>query len=101
MSKLLPHVRRLASRQAERKANIAAKPRPPAEYRPVDGRVRFNRIPTPAEIEAIPYIPVVEFELSDKETATLRRRLYAINRDGVVRYRTLREGNITLVWRIA
>lgn len=95
--KKLPHEQRLASRKAERRAAVPKV----REYRPVDGRVRFNRIPTPAEIEAIPYIPVVEFELSDKETATLRRRLYSINRDGLVRYRTLREGNITLVWRIA
>ncbi len=95
MSKPLPHQLRIASRKAERRVHL------PATYRPVQGRVRFNRIPTPAEIEAIPYIPVVEFELSDRETATLRRRLYSINREGLVRYRTLREGGITLVWRIA
>lgn len=97
MTKLLPHQQRIASRKAERRENLPKL----REYRPVQGRVRFNRIPTPAEIEAIPYIPVVEFELSDKETATLRRRLYSINREGLVRYRTLREGGITLVWRIA
>lgn len=63
-------------------------------------RVRINRLPTRAELDAIPHVPVTEFELSDRETATLRRRLYAINRDGLVRYRTLREGPVVLVWRI-
>lgn len=70
-------------------------------YRPVPGRIRINRLPTEAELEAIPHVPVTEFELSDRETARLRYRLYKHNREGRVRYRTLREGSITLVWRIA
>ncbi len=90
-----PYQAQVDARQAERK------PRPPAQYRPVSGRTRFKHIPSLLEIQAIPTIPVTEFELTDKETRTLRSRLYAINRDGICRYRTLREGNITLVWRIA
>lgn len=74
---------------------------PERTYRPVAGRIRLNRIPTLAEIETIPCVPVTEFELSDKETRTLRGRLYGLNKLGHVRYRTLREGAITLVWRIA
>jgi hypothetical protein len=51
-------------------------------------------------IQAIRVVPIVEFELSDKELRKLRSHLYAVNRDGIRRYRTLREGPIVLVWRI-
>lgn len=62
---------------------------------------RLKRLPTPAEIEAIPIIAASEFDLSDRETAKLRRMLYAINREARgVRYRTLRDGTLLLVWGI-
>jgi len=51
-------------------------------------------------IDAIDCVPITEFELSDKELGSMRRHLYAINRDAIRRYRTLREGRIVLVWRI-
>lgn len=40
------------------------------------------------------------FELSDKECAHTRRFLYGINKDGIRRYRTMRDGNYLYVWRI-
>lgn len=53
-----------------------------------------------AAVHAIDVVPITEFELSDKELSALRRHLYAINRDAIRRYRTLREGRVVLVWRI-
>lgn len=57
-------------------------------------------IPNEAQIKKIPLARAGEFELSDKETRTLRSRLYAINKDGIRKYRTTREAPYTLVWRI-
>lgn len=62
-------------------------------------RTRFTKWDD-AAIDAIHLVPVTEFELSDKELGSLRRHLYAINRDGIRRYRTLREDRVVLVWRI-
>jgi hypothetical protein len=45
-------------------------------------------------------VPITEFELSDKELRQLRTHLYKVNRDGIRRYRTLREDRVVLVWRI-
>jgi hypothetical protein len=53
-----------------------------------------------AAVKAIRVVPITEFELSERELRKLRTHLYAINRDGIRRYRTLREGDIVLVWRI-
>lgn len=53
-----------------------------------------------AAVQAIKVVPITEFELSDKELRQLRSHLYAVNRDGVRRYRTLREDRVVLVWRI-
>lgn len=72
-------------------------------YKPEQRRSaqRLKRIPTRAEIEAIPVVAASEFDLSDRETAKLRRILYAINREARgVRYRTLRDGSLVLVWGI-
>ena len=63
-------------------------------------RRRFTRLPTGDELADIPLVPVTEFELSDKELRQLRYHLYAINRDQIRRYRTLKVGRIVLVWRI-
>lgn len=63
-------------------------------------RHRLNRLPTMDELASIKLVDITEFELSDKETRQLRTHLYAINRDGIRRYRTLREGPVILVWRI-
>lgn len=42
----------------------------------------------------------LELELNDKETRTLRARLYAINKDGIRKYRTIRERGMLAIWRI-
>jgi hypothetical protein len=57
-------------------------------------------LPTPEEIASIPLVDVAEFELSEEEVKTLRRHLYAVNKDGIRRFRTLREARFILVWRI-
>lgn len=63
-------------------------------------RPRFTRLPTNEELNSIPLVHVAEFELSEKEVKTLRRHLYAVNKDGIRRFRTLREHPFILVWRI-
>jgi hypothetical protein len=62
--------------------------------------VSINRIPTIEELANLPLSRAGEYELSDKETQTLRSRLYAINKDGIRRYRTMRQAPYTMVWRI-
>lgn len=62
-------------------------------------RKRFTRWDDKA-IDAIRLVPITEFELSDKELRQLRTHLYKVNRDGIRRYRTLREDRVVLVWRI-
>lgn len=57
-------------------------------------------IPTRAIIDQIPLAKAGEYELSEREARTLRTRLYAINKDGIRRYRTVRDGPHILVWRI-
>jgi len=63
-------------------------------------RRRYNRLPTEQELSSIPAAVGAEFELNEKETRQLRTHIYAINRDGIRRYRTMREGALILVWRI-
>lgn len=41
-----------------------------------------------------------EYELTEKECKTFRSRIYSINKDGIRKYRTMREGNILVVWRM-
>lgn len=61
----------------------------------------IRRLPTAAELDAlITVVPITEFELSDTELRKLRAHLYAVNKDGIRRYRTLKEGRVVLVWRI-
>ena len=60
----------------------------------------YNRLPSNSEIDAIPVSLGVEFELNDKEMAQLRRHLYAVNRDGIRRYRTAKVDRLLMVWRI-
>ena len=52
------------------------------------------------QIEAIPLARAGEFELNERESRTLRGRLYQVNKAGHRRYRTLREGPYIMVWRI-
>lgn len=57
-------------------------------------------VPTQAQIDAIRLTRGSEFELNEREAKVLRSRLYAINKDGIRRYRTMREGQYIIVWRI-
>lgn len=41
-----------------------------------------------------------EFETSDREAQRIRSFLYSINKDGIRRYRTIRDGAFLRVWRI-
>ena len=63
-------------------------------------RPRYKRLPSDEEIANIPLVHVAEFELHEDEVKVLRRHLYAVNKDGIRRFRTLREGKFILVWRI-
>lgn len=62
--------------------------------------LRFNTLPSHDQLALIPLSVGAEFELSEKEVSTLRRHIYAINRDGIRRYRTLRNPPYVMVWRI-
>lgn len=57
-------------------------------------------IPSVSQIDAIPLAEAGEYDLTDKEVKTLRSRIYSINKAGFKRYRTMREGTLTYVWRI-
>lgn len=57
-------------------------------------------VPTQEMIDAIRLTRGSEFELNEKEAKLLRSRLYAINKDGIRRYRTMRDGQMIIVWRI-
>lgn len=63
-------------------------------------RRRYTRLPTEQELIGIPLSVGAEFELNEKEVRQLRAHLYAINKDGIRRYRTMRDGTLLLVWRI-
>lgn len=41
-----------------------------------------------------------ELELNEKEIRQLRSLIYGINKDGIRKYRTIREGPYLIVWRI-
>lgn len=61
----------------------------------------MRRVPTDADLAAIPVAQAGEFELTEHETNQTRRRLYSLNKDNVVwRYRTMREGSILLIWKV-
>lgn len=57
-------------------------------------------LPTIKEIEQLRVAKHGEYELTDKETRTLRSRLYAINKDGIRKYRTMRDAPYIYVWRL-
>lgn len=57
-------------------------------------------VPTESQINAIPLAMPGCYELSEKEVLSTRTFLYAINKDGIRRYRTMREGSLLFVWRI-
>lgn len=57
-------------------------------------------IPTEAQIQSIPLAYPGVYELSERETNKTRAFLYGINKDGIRRYRTMKEGSLLFVWRI-
>lgn len=57
-------------------------------------------IPTDSDLARIPLARAGEFDLSEREAQITRRRIYAINRDGICKYRTQRDGSLLMVWRI-
>ena len=60
------------------------------------------RTPTDDRILAIPLARCGEFEMSPKEMQRTRRLIYSLNKSHVRgwRWRTMRENNMLLVWRI-
>lgn len=58
--------------------------------------------PTLASVVQIPRASQGEYDLSRGEIETLRRRIYDINKHNVVgfRFKTMREGNLLMVWRV-
>lgn len=64
--------------------------------------VRSSAPPTDAEILAIPKARTGEYQLSDAEMKRVRTRIYALNKDNAAnrRWRTMREGDLLIVWRI-
>lgn len=56
--------------------------------------------PSEKDINKIPLARAGEYELSEKEVRSTRSLIYGINKDGIRRYRTMRDGAILMVWRI-
>lgn len=58
--------------------------------------------PTDAQILAIPKAKTGEYQLSDKEMKKLRSRIYSLNKNNAAgrRWRTMRDGDLLIVWRI-
>lgn len=59
-------------------------------------------VPSLAAIESIPRASCGEYHLTAKEAKQLRSRIYSLNKNNARgwRWRTLREGELLLVWRI-
>jgi hypothetical protein len=51
-------------------------------------------------VDSLRRAATVELDLNEKETKTLRSRIYAINKDGIRKYRTIREAGMLVIWRI-
>jgi len=62
----------------------------------------LRRLPSVDDLKALPRAACGEYELSERETKRLRAQIYSINKHNVagMRFRTLREGSILVVWRI-
>jgi len=57
-------------------------------------------LPTVVDLAAIPLSTSGEFELNEKEVRQTRNLIYSINKQGMIRYRTMRDGRYLQVWRI-
>jgi hypothetical protein len=62
-------------------------------------RKRYDTFTTGA-LDKITAAYMAEFELSEKETKEARREIYRINKDGIRKFRTMRDGPLLLIWRI-
>lgn len=62
-----------------------------------------SQMPTEGEIMRIPKARAGEYQLSDKEVKTLRSRIYSLNKNNAAgrRWRTMKDGDLLLVWRIS
>lgn len=61
----------------------------------------LKRLPTDAELMAIPLIEPGIFELTDKETKQLRARLYALNKNNTTwKWGSRRYAPLLVVWRL-
>lgn len=63
----------------------------------------ISQMPTEGEIMRIPKARAGEYQLSDKEVKTLRSRIYSLNKNNAAgrRWRTMKDGDLLLVWRIS
>jgi len=61
---------------------------------------RQHVLPTVVDLAAIPLSTSGEFELNEKEVRQTRYLIYSINKQGMFRYRTMRDGRYLQVWRI-
>lgn len=61
-----------------------------------------NVVPNTADLQRIPLAKAGEYCLSEKEVKDLRRHIYSLNKSHVHgwRWRTLREGDLLMVWRV-
>jgi hypothetical protein len=59
-----------------------------------------TEIPSEVSLSKIPLARAGEFHLSENETKQTRRLVYALNKQGNFRYRTMWDGEALLVWRI-
>lgn len=63
-------------------------------------RKHFSVMPSERQLASIPVAAIHEYELSEREVRQLRSHIYKINKDGIRRYRTLREDHYLMVWRL-
>lgn len=64
-------------------------------------RPASNKLPTEAELLAIPLAATGEYELTDKETKQLRSRIYALNKNNATfRWRTMRDAPYVILWKL-
>lgn len=57
-------------------------------------------VPNLSVVDKLRVARSLEFEMNDREARTFRSRLYAINKDGIRRYRTMRDGSYIVIWRL-
>lgn len=65
-------------------------------------KIAYSGMPTNDEVFSIPLCRAGEYQLSDSEMRRLRARIYSLNRDNAAgrRWRTMRQGEFLMVWRV-